>query len=164
MNKLNIRIGLGYDVHSFADNRDLIIGGIQIPFKKGLLGHSDADVLLHAVIDSILGAANLGDIGRLFPDTDENFKDISSLLLLQRVALELNKAGYHIVNIDSVVICEKPKIGPYVDDMRKAISSVLDSVSIENISIKGKTTEKLGFTGREEGIAAQAICLISKNV
>ncbi|HOA07280.1 MAG TPA: 2-C-methyl-D-erythritol 2,4-cyclodiphosphate synthase [Spirochaetota bacterium] len=157
----DIRVGTGYDVHRFADNRACIIGGVQIPFDKGLLGHSDADVLIHAVVDALLGASSLGDIGRLYPDNESKNKDISSRLILREVSARLAEAKWQIINIDSVVICEKPKISPYVDAMKKAMADDL-SIDYDRISVKGKTTEKLGFTGREEGVAATASALICR--
>lgn len=158
MNRL--RIGIGYDVHAFAEGRDLILGGVKIDYKYGLMGHSDADVLIHAIIDSLLGAGNLGDIGKLFPDTDAKYKDISSIELLKKVNSLLLSKNIEIINIDSVVICEKPKIRDYSDKMKSAISIALNNIDVNRIGIKGTTTEKLGFTGRGEGIAAQAVSLI----
>jgi 2-C-methyl-D-erythritol 2,4-cyclodiphosphate synthase len=157
----NIRIGIGYDVHAFAKGRSLILGGVKIDYDLGLLGHSDADVLIHAIIDSLLGAANLGDIGKLFPDTDAKNKDISSIELLKQVNTLLLKKNIKIINIDSVIICEKPKIKDFTNKMKLNISGALNGLSVDRIGIKGKTTEKLGFTGRGEGIAAQAVSLIS---
>lgn len=157
----DIRVGTGYDVHRLADNRACIIGGVEIPFEKGLLGHSDADVLIHAIVDALLGASSLGDIGMLYPDNESKNKDISSRLILREVSARLAEANWSIINIDSVVICEKPKILPYVDSMKKAMSEDL-SIDRDRISIKGKTTEKLGFTGRGEGIAATASVLICR--
>jgi len=157
----DIRVGTGYDVHRLADNRACIIGGVEIPFEKGLLGHSDADVLIHAIVDALLGASSLGDIGMLYPDNESKNKDISSRLILREVSDRLAEASWSIINIDSVVICEKPKILPYVDSMKKAMSEDL-SIDRDRISIKGKTTEKLGFTGRGEGIAATASALICR--
>jgi 2-C-methyl-D-erythritol 2,4-cyclodiphosphate synthase len=158
----SLRIGNGFDVHSFCDERPLILGGIKIEHDKGLKGHSDADVLIHAILDSLLGAAGLGDIGQLFPDTEKKYKNISSLLLLQEVYELLKKRGISIINTDSVIICEKPKISPYIADMKKKISDSLGGeISPEAIGIKGTTTEKLGFTGREEGIAVYTVSLIS---
>jgi 2-C-methyl-D-erythritol 2,4-cyclodiphosphate synthase len=156
----NIRIGIGYDVHAFSKGRSLILGGVKIDHEYGLLGHSDADVLVHAVIDAILGAANLGDIGKLFPDTEDKFKGISSIELLKQVNALLLKKNIVIINIDSVVICESPKIKDFADKMKSNISSALNGLPVDRISIKGKTTEKLGFTGRSEGIAAHAVSLI----
>jgi len=162
MNVKNLRVGNGFDVHSFAENRDLILGGVKIPHTFGLLGHSDADVLIHAIIDSLLGAANLGDIGNLFPDNDSQFKDISSEILLEKVFARLTSDSWHIINIDATVICQSPKLAPFISKMKENISSIFQS-SVELISIKATTTERLGFTGREEGIAAQSSCLIYKN-
>lgn len=158
---IGIRIGIGYDVHPFSENRDLIIGGERIDFKYGLLGHSDADVLVHAIIDSLLGASNLGDIGRLFPDTSDEFADISSIELLKRVNKLILSRNIEIINIDTILLCEEPKIAPYVDKMKANLSFAMKDLSISRIGIKGKTTEKLGFTGKGEGIAAYAISLIN---
>jgi len=158
MNRL--RIGIGYDVHAFAEGRDLILGGVKIDYKYGLMGHSDADVLIHAIIDSLLGASNLGDIGKLFPDTDAKYKGISSIELLKKVNSLLLAKNIEIINIDSVVICEKPKIKDNTDKMKSEISIALNKLDVNRIGIKGTTTEKLGFTGRGEGIAAQAVSLI----
>lgn len=161
MNPLNFRIGSGFDVHRFADNRDLIIGGVKIPFDRGLLGHSDADVLVHALMDALLGAANCGDIGILFPDSDDSYKNIDSCELLSRVAVRLRRDDFTIINCDMTVLCERPKIAPYREAMRGKLSSVL-GIEPERLSIKATTTEGLGFTGRQEGIAAQAHCLLYK--
>jgi len=157
---LETRIGKGFDVHRLVEDRALILGGIDIPYEKGLLGHSDADVLLHALIDAILGAASMGDIGRLFPDTDPAYKDASSLVLLERAWNAVKYRGYDFVNADITVICERPKLAPYVDKMEDNICNVLN-ISRERINIKATTTEKLGFTGRGEGIAAEAVCILS---
>ncbi len=157
-----IRIGHGYDVHAFADSRKCIIGGVAVPCEKGLLGHSDADVLLHAISDSLLGAASLGDIGKHFPDTDPAYKGADSLKLLGEVASLLKKEGFRVVNVDSTVIAQMPKLSPYIDKMRENIASALDT-DIGNISVKATTEEKLGFTGRKEGISAHAVCLIEKS-
>lgn len=154
-----MRVGLGYDVHDLVENRKLIIGGVEIAHEKGLMGHSDADVLVHAIMDGILGALSKRDIGFHFPDTDMEYKDISSLELLKRVFKIMDELNYKIGNIDSVVMAEKPKLSPYIEIMRKNISEVLNT-DIENINIKATTTEKLGFVGREEGIASQAIILL----
>ena len=154
-----MRIGNGYDVHRFAENRDLFLGGVKIPYELGLLGHSDADVLLHAIMDALLGAAALGDIGKLFPDTDERFKGADSLLLLKEVCVVLGAKGYKIVNIDSIVIAQKPKLAPYIEQMRKNIADAC-KIDISQVSVKATTEEKLGFTGRLEGISAHAVCLI----
>lgn len=153
------RTGMGYDVHAFAENRKLILGGVNIPHDRGLLGHSDADVLIHAVMDALLGAAALGDIGKHFPDTDLRYKGISSLLLLGHVSELLSSHGWTIVNIDVTVIAQRPKIAPYIPQMKKIMAEVL-KISESQINIKGTTTERLGFTGREEGIASQAVASI----
>ncbi len=154
-----MRIGHGYDVHKFAENRDLIIGGVNIPYEKGLLGHSDADVLLHAVCDALLGAAALGDIGKHFPDTDPKFKGIDSMLLLKKVAELLKEKGYKIINIDSTVLAQRPKLAPYILKMRENISDAM-GVDMDFVSVKATTEEGLGFTGAGLGIAAHAVCLI----
>jgi len=155
------RIGSGYDVHRLTEGRKLILGGINIPFEKGLLGHSDADVLVHAIMDALLGAAALGDIGKHFPEDKDEFKDISSMVLLKRVYKILLSEGYNISNIDATIICQRPKIAPYIGDMISNIGEVL-GIAENRISIKATTTEKLGFAGREEGIAAEAVCLLNK--
>lgn len=155
-----MRIGLGYDVHRLVEGRDLIIGGVNIPYEKGLLGHSDADVLLHAISDSILGAAALGDIGKHFPDTDERYKGISSLTLLEEVGLLVKNKGYEILNIDATIIAQKPKMAPYIQGMRENISKVL-VLHIDQINIKATTEEGLGFTGESLGISSQSICLLN---
>jgi 2-C-methyl-D-erythritol 2,4-cyclodiphosphate synthase len=156
----NIRIGLGFDVHRFAAGRDLILGGEKIAYPEGLLGHSDADVLVHAIMDALLGAASMGDIGKLFPDTDGRYKNISSIILLGKVSQILTERKISIINIDSIVICESPKIAPYTAAMKDNISRALGGLATDRIGIKGTTTEKLGFTGRGEGIAAQVSALI----
>ncbi|WP_346940422.1 2-C-methyl-D-erythritol 2,4-cyclodiphosphate synthase [uncultured Clostridium sp.] len=156
-----MRVGLGYDVHKLVPGRDLIIGGVKIPHTLGLLGHSDADVLIHAIMDSLLGAAALGDIGKHFPDTDVKFKGISSVKLLNEVRVLLSKNNYKIDNIDATIIAQRPKMAPYITSMRKNISDAL-SISIDQINVKATTEEGLGFTGIEEGISSQSICLISK--
>jgi len=156
-----MRIGFGYDVHELVINRKLIIGGVDIPYNKGLLGHSDADVLIHSIMDSILGALALGDIGKHFPDTDMEYKDIDSMVLLERVYKIMNEKGYEIGNIDATVAAQAPKLAPFIDQMRENISKVLNT-SIDNISVKATTTEKLGFVGREEGISSYSVCLINK--
>ncbi|MBE6061389.1 MAG: 2-C-methyl-D-erythritol 2,4-cyclodiphosphate synthase [Clostridium sulfidigenes] len=156
-----MRIGLGYDVHKLVPNRALIIGGVKIPHTLGLLGHSDADVLIHAIMDSLLGAAALGDIGKHFPDTDDEFKGISSIKLLNEVRELLSKNNYKIENIDATIIAQRPKMSPYITSMRENISEAL-RISIDQINVKATTEEGLGFTGIEEGISSQSICLISK--
>lgn len=156
-----MRIGLGYDVHKLVPNRDLIIGGVKISHTLGLLGHSDADVLIHAIMDSLLGAAALGDIGKHFPDTDAEFKGISSIKLLNEVRELLSKNNYKIENIDATIIAQRPKMSPYITSMRQNISEAL-RISIDQINVKATTEEGLGFTGIEEGISSQSICLISK--
>ena len=156
-----MRIGNGYDVHKLTEGRKLILGGTEIPYEKGLLGHSDADVLVHAVMDALLGAAALGDIGKLFPDSDSSFKDISSLVLLKKVGDVLNSENYTIINIDSIIAAQSPKLAPYIEQMRKNISDTL-SIPISDVGIKATTTEHLGFEGRGEGISAYAVCLLKK--
>lgn len=155
-----MRIGLGYDVHKLCKNRELILGGVKIPYELGLLGHSDADVLLHAIMDSILGAAGLGDIGKHFPDTDNTYKGISSLSLLAEVDKLLKTHSYKIINIDATIIAQRPKMAPYIDDMKKNISNIL-KIQGNQINIKATTEEGLGFTGEGLGISSQSICLIS---
>lgn len=154
-----MRIGLGYDVHDLVEGRKLIIGGVEIDHEKGLMGHSDADVLVHAIMDSILGALALRDIGYHFPDTDMEYKDISSLELLSRVYRTMDEAGYKIGNIDSVVMAERPKLSPHIEAMRDNITDVLH-IDRSQLNIKATTTEKLGFVGREEGIASESVCLL----
>lgn len=154
-----LRIGHGYDVHKLAENRKLIIGGVDIPYEKGLLGHSDADVLLHAISDALLGAAALGDIGCLFPDTDMKYKGADSLLLLREVVKVLNDNGYSVVNIDSTLIAQKPKMRPYIEQMRLNIASAC-GISSDFVSVKATTEEGLGFSGSGEGMAAHAVCII----
>lgn len=153
------KVGIGYDVHKFKDKRELIIGGVNIPHHRGLAGHSDADVLIHAIMDSLLGPSGLGDIGHLFPDTDMKYKNISSINLMEIVKENLHKKNIKINNIDCVVMAEKPKMAPHIPQMQKNIAQALD-IDERNITIKATTTEKLGFVGREEGIAAQAVALI----
>lgn len=155
------RIGTGFDAHQLIEDRKLILGGVEIPYEKGLLGHSDADVLVHALMDAMLGAAALGDIGKLFPDNDDSYKGISSMVLLRQVMEVLTAKGYSLGNVDVTVICQKPKLAGFIDEMRAGIAEALD-VEIERISIKATTTEKLGFTGRGEGIAAEAVCILNK--
>lgn len=156
-----MRIGQGYDVHRLSVGRKLILGGEEIPHDKGLDGHSDADVLVHAIMDALLGAAALGDIGRHFPDTEEQYKGISSIELLRRVGKILFEYGYSIVNIDSTVIAQKPKLAPFISMMRKNIADALQ-IDVSKVSVKATTEEGLGFTGNCEGIAAQAVCLIEE--
>lgn len=156
-----LRIGHGYDVHKLTENRKLIIGGVDIPYEKGLLGHSDADVLLHAISDALLGAAALGDIGCLFPDNDVKYKGADSLLLLKEVVQVLKNNGYSVANIDSTLIAQKPKMRPYIEQMRKNIADAC-SVSLDFVSVKATTEEGLGFSGNGEGMAAHAVCLIEK--
>lgn len=154
-----MRIGMGYDVHRLVENRDLILGGVFIPWEKGLLGHSDADVLLHAIMDALLGAAALGDIGKHFPDTDPRYKGISSILLLKHVGSLLYEHGYTIGNIDATIIAQKPKLAPFREQMAENIAKALE-ISTDQICVKATTEEGLGFTGKEEGIASQAIALL----
>lgn len=156
-----MRIGHGYDVHKLVEGRDLIIGGVKIPYEKGLLGHSDADVLLHAVSDSLLGACALGDIGGMFPDNDPQFLDADSLVLLRKVFEKIRDNGYKVINVDATVIAQRPKMKPYIPEMRMNIAAAL-STSIDNISVKATTEEEMGFTGRGEGISAHCVCLIDK--
>lgn len=159
----NFRTGIGFDVHAFAEGRKLILGGVQIPYEKGLLGHSDADVLLHAICDALLGSLALGDIGKHFPDTDAKYKDANSMELLKNVFGLINSKGYKIGNVDAVIAMQKPKLAPYIDEMRINISTALET-SLEQISVKATTTEKLGFVGREEGVSSFAtVLLIKKN-
>lgn len=157
-----MRIGHGYDVHKLVEGRDLIVGGVKIPYEKGLLGHSDADVLLHAVSDSLLGAAAMGDIGGMFPDNDPQFLDADSLVLLRRVFERLRESGYKVINVDATIIAQRPKMKSYIPEMRMNIAAAL-STSIDNISVKATTEEEMGFTGRGEGISAHCVCLIDKN-
>ncbi|RXZ01012.1 2-C-methyl-D-erythritol 2,4-cyclodiphosphate synthase [Fictibacillus sp. S7] len=156
-----IRVGQGYDVHQLVEGRPLIIGGITIPSEKGLLGHSDADVLLHAVTDALLGAAGEGDIGQHFPDTDEAFKDADSKKLLQESWEIVKQKGYELNNVDCTIIAQKPKMAPYIEEMRNVIAGIFGAET-DQINVKATTTEKLGFTGRSEGIAANAVILITK--
>lgn len=157
-----MRIGHGYDVHKLVEGRKLIIGGVDIPHDKGLLGHSDADVLLHAVSDALLGAAAMGDIGKHFPDNDEKYKGADSLVLLKRVVTKLSCAGYKVVNVDATVIAQAPKLAPHIPKMRSNIARVLD-VELDCVNVKATTEEHLGFTGEKLGIAAHAVCLIEKD-
>lgn len=155
-----MRIGTGYDVHKLAKNRELIIGGVKIPYEKGLLGHSDADVLLHAVMDALLGAAALGDIGKHFPDNDPAYEGISSLLLLEKTGHLVEEKGFFVENIDATIIAQAPKMGPYIDTMRENIAHAL-GMGVECVNVKATTEEGLGFTGSGEGISAQAVCLLA---
>ena len=157
----NLRIGHGYDVHRLTEGRALILGGVDIPYEKGLLGHSDADVLTHAVMDALLGAAALGDIGKLFPDSDAAFRGISSIELLKRVRLHLTAAGFEVVNLDATVLAQAPKLAPYREQMRANIAWAL-SIPVSRVSIKATTEEGLGFTGSGEGIAAHAVALLEQ--
>ena len=154
-----MRIGSGYDVHKLVENRKLILGGVEIPFEKGLLGHSDADVLVHAVMDALLGAAALGDIGKHFPDSMEEYKDADSIRLLAKVLCLLSEKGYCIINIDATMIAQKPKLAPYISEMCKNIATTLE-LNEDQVNIKATTEEGLGFTGAGEGMAATAVCLI----
>ena len=156
-----MRVGMGYDVHKLTEGRKLILGGVDIPWEKGLLGHSDADVLIHAVMDALLGAAALGDIGKHFPDTDPAYKGISSIKLLVHVAGLLRENGYEVGNIDATVIAQKPKMAPHIPQMRRNMAEAL-GISESKLNIKATTAEGLGFTGRGEGIASQAICLLTE--
>lgn len=160
MNYKNLRIGNGFDVHAFAEGRDLYLGGIKIDHHAGLQGHSDADVLIHAIIDALLGAAGIGDIGQLFPDNEMRYKNIRSTNLLSSVGTIFKEKNITVINIDCTIICEKPRILPYVPAMKKSIAECLGGMDSSRIGIKGTTTEKLGFTGRSEGIASMASALI----
>ncbi len=155
------RIGFGVDVHAFAEGRRFILGGVDIPHSRGLAGHSDADVLAHAVADAILSAARLGDIGRLFPDTDPSFKDADSLVLLAKAVEEVRKAGFAVVDVDCTVACQAPKLSPHRDQMRSNLAKAL-GIPVENVGVKATTTERLGFEGREEGVSAYAVCLLDR--
>ena len=155
------RIGHGYDVHRLTEGRDLIIGGVKIPYGLGLLGHSDADVLLHAIMDALLGAAALGDIGRHFPDSSEKYKGISSVILLKEVAKLISERGYRVVNVDATLVMQKPKVAPYITNMMENISEALE-IEKDSVNVKATTEEHLGFTGRGEGVSAHAVCLIEK--
>ena len=157
-----MRIGSGYDVHKLVENRRLILGGVEIPFEKGLLGHSDADVLVHAIMDALLGAAALGDIGTHFPDTKEEYKGADSLKLLSRVLYLISEKGYCIINIDATIIAQKPKLAPFIPEMCQMIAKTLD-IKGSQLNVKATTEEGLGFTGAGEGIAATAVCLLQEN-
>ena len=156
-----MRVGMGYDVHKLVEGRDLIMGGVKIPYEKGLLGHSDADVLLHAITDALLGAAALGDIGKHFPDTDPKYKGISSVTLLEHVGSLLEEHNYVIENIDATIIAQRPKMRPYIDEMRENVAKALH-IELDQVNIKATTEEGLGFTGTGEGISSQAICALEK--
>ena len=158
-----MRIGMGYDVHKLVTDRALILGGVTIPYELGLLGHSDADVLLHAIMDSLLGASALGDIGKHFPDTDPKYKGISSIALLKEVGKLLRNNNWTIENIDSTIIAQKPKMAPHIETMRRNIAEALE-ISFEQINVKATTEEGLGFTGEGKGISSQSICLITKTI
>ena len=155
----NLRIGHGYDVHRLTEGRALILGGVTIPYEKGLLGHSDADVLTHAVMDALLGAAAMGDIGKLFPDTDDRYLGADSIALLREVDRRLTEAGYRLGNLDVTVIAQRPKLAPYINQMRQNLAAALHT-ELQNVSVKATTEEHLGFTGSGEGIAAHAVCLL----
>jgi len=156
-----LRIGFGFDVHQLVENATLTLGGIIIPHHKGAIGHSDADTLIHAICDALLGAVNLGDIGMHFPDSDPTLKGINSKILLQKVIRLITQKGYHIVNIDTTVCLQQPKLRPYIQQMQETLANVM-SIPMDNISIKATTTERLGFTGREEGVSAYAVALVGK--
>ena len=156
-----MRIGMGYDVHRLGADRDLIIGGVKIPYEKGLIGHSDADVLLHAITDAILGAAAMGDIGKLFPDTDDAFKGADSLVLMDKAYTQVQKNGFSVENIDATIIAQAPKMRPFIDEMRGKIAKVL-GVNIDCVNVKATTEEGLGFTESGEGISAHAVCLLAE--
>ena len=155
-----MRVGMGYDVHKLVEGRDLILGGVKIPHTLGLLGHSDADVLLHAIMDALLGAAALGDIGKHFPDTDPQYKGISSIKLLEHVTKLIEEKGYIVENIDATIIAQKPKMRPYIEEMEKNIATALH-IDVSQINVKATTEEGLGFTGAEQGISSQAICALT---
>ncbi len=158
-----MRIGHGYDVHRLAEDRKLILGGVEIPYEKGLLGHSDADVLTHSVADSILGALAMGDIGKHFPDNDEKYKDADSIMLLKEVYAITKEKGYKIGNVDVTVICQEPKLSPFIERMREILADAL-STEKDRVSVKATTEEKLGFTGNKEGIASHCVCLLEEEI
>lgn len=158
-----MRVGIGYDVHTLCEGRDLILGGVKLEHTLGLYGHSDADVLVHAIMDALLGAASLGDIGRHFPDTDNTYKNIDSMVLLDKVVALIHEKGYSVNNVDAVIIAQKPKIAPYIPSMTENIAKRL-GIDIDCVNIKATTTEKLGFEGRQEGISAQAVCTINEDI
>lgn len=159
--RMKIRVGQGFDVHAFAEGRKLVLGGIEVPYHLGLAGHSDADVLIHAICDALLGAAALGDIGHHFPDTDPELEGVDSTILLAKVKASIEESGFSIGNIDATVIAQKPKLATFIEPMRNRLAEVL-AIDVDELNIKATTTEKLGFTGRGEGIAAQAVVLLSK--
>ena len=158
----DLRVGHGYDVHRLTEERPLILGGVCVPYERGLLGHSDADVLVHAILDALLGAMGLGDIGKHFPDTDEAYRGISSLRLAEHVEAILTERGYHILNIDATLIAQRPKLAPYIGTMRDNVAAVF-ALDTERVNIKATTEEHLGFTGSGEGMAAHAVCLIARD-
>ena len=158
---MNFRTGLGYDVHRMTEGRELIVGGVNIPYEKGLLGHSDADVLVHAIMDALLGACKLGDIGRHFPDTDPQYKGISSITLLKHVGALLGNNGYRVVNIDSIIVAQQPKMKPHIPQMEENIAQAL-GIDADDVNVKATTEEGLGFTGSGEGMAAKAVCLVER--
>nr|WP_275045698.1 2-C-methyl-D-erythritol 2,4-cyclodiphosphate synthase [Flexistipes sinusarabici] len=161
-NRIKIKTGIGFDAHRFSNDRPLVLGGIEIPHSKGLAGHSDADVLIHAIIDSLSGAALGVDIGTLFPDTDESYKGINSGALLKKVVSLIKKEGFKIGNVDAEIILEEPRLRNYINEMRRKLAGILD-VDLDDVTIKATTTEKMGFCGRKEGIAALAVCLLTRN-
>lgn len=156
---MNFRVGQGFDVHAFCEGRKLVLGGVEIPYELGLAGHSDADVLVHAICDALLGAAGLGDIGHHFPDSDPAYKGIDSMLLLASVMRSLNERGWRVINVDATVIAQKPKLAPYIQAMRERLANVV-GIGSGDMNVKATTTEKLGFAGRSEGIASQAVVLL----
>lgn len=163
MNNLNIRVGQGFDVHAFCEGRKLMLGGVEVPYELGLAGHSDADVLIHAVCDALLGAAGLGDIGHHFPDNDPQYAGIDSMKLLEHVMGSLDELGWQVNNLDATIIAQAPKLAPYIEAMRESLASLL-AIDVGRLNIKATTTEKLGFTGRGEGIAAQVVVLLAARV
>ncbi|MEC9491367.1 2-C-methyl-D-erythritol 2,4-cyclodiphosphate synthase [Flexistipes sp.] len=161
-NRIKIKTGIGFDAHRFSNDRPLVLGGIEIPYSKGLAGHSDADVLIHAIIDSLAGAALGVDIGTLFPDTDESYKGINSGVLLKKVVSLIKKEGFEICNVDAEIILEEPRLRNYINEMRRKLAGIL-GIDLEDVTIKATTTEKMGFCGRKEGIAALVVCLLTRN-
>ena len=156
-----MKVGIGYDVHRLVSGRDLVLGGVVVPFELGLAGHSDADVLIHAIMDALLGAAGLGDIGRHFPDTDIQYKGISSMRLLERVVTLITEAGFSVNNVDSVIVAQKPKLASYIDGMRENLAGIM-GIALANVNVKATTTEGLGFTGSSEGIASYAVASLEE--